>query len=344
MINAYRPDTLDTFIGNESIKKEINLILHSSKTSNINFPATLLVGPSGTGKSTLARIIAHEMSSKFFNVLGSSVENVDDIRHLIGKLDFRGHDKNGKIIGKIYPDVLFFDEIHRLPKLIQESFYTIMEDRIITISRDNPFSGEKEILSEWTPFMTLVGATTHQGLLFKSFVDRFGLILRMEPYSIKDLTKILLNACSRTKVECEESGLNLIAEYSKTNPRIALSLLDRCKDLMIASNKKILTLEIVGEMFHIMELMEYGLTKLDIKLLIYLAQTYPQKVGIQRLANIVGETKKTLEDLFEPFLLNMGFILSTPSGRTIGEEGIKYLDRHGLLPERNKSTRTITEE
>lgn len=303
---SLRPAVLEEYIGQKKVKENLELFMQAAKQRGDSLDHVLLAGPPGLGKTTLANIIAHEMGTQIHTVTGPNVEKKGDLAAILTNLQPR--------------DVLFIDEVHRLQKTIEEVLYGAMEDfRLDLILGQGPAARTLKID---LPRFTLVGATTRTGLLSSPLRDRFGVQMRLDFYPVDELEKIVFRSSRLLQIEMSESGCNEIAKRSRGTPRIANRLLKRVRDfaqvrgkLGISGIAKI-DRTLAQNALAMLEVDHRGLDQMDRKFLAALIEKFDGgPVGIETLSSVLGEERDTLEDVYEPYLLQEGFIQRTPRGR-----------------------------
>ena len=297
---SLRPQNLDEYIGQNKVKENMKIYIESAKKRNEPLDHCLLYGPPGLGKTTLANIIANEMKSNIKITSGPAIEKPGDLAALLTNLsEF---------------DVLFIDEIHRLSKNVEEILYPALEDFVLDIIIGKGPTAKSIRLN--LPKFTLIGATTKAGSLTTPLRDRFGIVHRLELYDEKDLIKIINRSAKILCVEIDEEASTEIARRSRGTPRIANRLLKRVRDYaMVLGNGKI-DLKIAKTALNKLEIDELGLDEIDRKILETMILKYQGKpIGIEALATTVGEDIDTLEDVYEPYLIQIGFISRTQRGR-----------------------------
>ncbi len=295
-----RPQRLNEYIGQSNIVKNLSVAIEAAKKRGEALEHCLLYGPPGLGKTTLANIIAKEMNANIITSSGPAIEKVGDIAAILTNLNER--------------DVLFIDEIHRLNRAVEETLYSALEDFTLDIIVGQG-PGARTIRLDLARF-TLIGATTRIGLLTSPLRDRFGLILRLDFYSIEDLTEIVKRSAKILDVLIDDDAALAIAKSSRGTPRIANKLLRRVRDFMQINNKDKIDLDVVNKTLSLLEITREGLDYLDKKYLHALIEKFNGgPVGIDTLAASLGEDKGTLEDVVEPYLLQVGYIKRTPKGR-----------------------------
>lgn len=307
---SLRPQNLDEYIGQNKVKENMKIYIESAKKRNEPLDHCLLYGPPGLGKTTLANIIANEMKSNIKITSGPAIEKPGDLAALLTNLsEF---------------DVLFIDEIHRLSKNVEEILYPALEDFTLDIVIGKGPSSRSIRLD--LPKFTLIGATTKAGSLTTPLRDRFGIIHRLEMYSEEDLAKIIRRSSKILNIEIEEDASMEIARRSRGTPRIANRLLKRVRDYAIVLGDGDIDLKIAKHALNQLEIDELGLDEIDRKLLeTMIVQYQGRAVGIEALAATVGEEIDTIEDVYEPYLIQIGYIARTPRGRKVLPPAYKHL-------------------
>jgi len=307
---SLRPHTLDEYIGQEKAKEQLKIYMGAAKLRGENLDHVLLYGPPGLGKTTLSAIIAAEMGVNLRVTSGPAIEKQGDLTALLCNLN--------------EGDVLFIDEIHRLSKSIEEILYPAMEDFRVDIIIGNGPSARSIPLS--LPKFTLIGATTRAGQLTTPLRDRFGVLLRLELYSPEELSTIVTRSAGILDVPITPDGSLEIASRSRGTPRIANRLLKRVRDFAQVRGDGKITLEIAREALHMLEIDELGLDNTDRRMLETIIRYYDGgPVGLETLAATIGEESITLEDVYEPYLLQIGFLSRTPRGRMVTRQGYGHL-------------------
>jgi len=295
-----RPTTFDDYTGQEKIKSNLAITLSAAKMRKEPLDHILFYGPPGLGKTTLAHIMAAEMGSNLKTTSGPVIEKSGDLAALLTNLE--------------EGDLLFIDEIHRLPKQIEEILYPAMEDYQLDIMIGQGPSA-RSIKLDLPPF-TLVGATTRAGSLTSPLRDRFGVVHRLDFYTAKELEVILHRSAKILNVEMNDEGCGEIARRSRGTPRIANRLLRRVRDYAQVKGDGIITPEIADKALELMEVDHAGLDKMDHKLLLTMIEQFNGgPVGVESLAASIHEERETIEDIYEPYLLQQGFLHRTPRGR-----------------------------
>lgn len=332
-----RPKTLDSYVGQESIKLQMSIAIKSAIERKDALPHTVMSGPPGLGKTTLAEAIANEMGCRFHSVTGASLDSDQKLNELFSRLSEKGYNlDNGDVSDRdlIKPEIIFVDEIERMKKNIMETLHTALEDFTITLTDKAPGSSQSKAIKCWIPRFTMIGATNYLGNLPKPFVDRFPIKLTFEIYNPLEIFQVIKFAARKLKIKIENDAAEVIAERSRGVPRIANGFLTTSRDVAIAINEfdGIVTKECALKMFEIKEVDELGLTRLDRKVLTYLKEVN-RPVGVQSVAFGVDEDVSTIEHLVEPWLVNLKLIIKTGSGRQITEKGIVHICG-GKQPER----------
>lgn len=308
---AIRPLSLKEYIGQEAVSSQMQIFIEASRKRNGALDHVLIFGPPGLGKTTLANIIAHEMGVSIRQTSGPVIERAGDIAAILTNLQAN--------------DVLFIDEIHRLSPVIEEILYPAMEDYKLDIMiGEGPAA--RSIKLELPPF-TLVGATTRAGLLTSPLRDRFGIVQRLEYYSVDALTFIVTRSAQLLHVPTEAEGAREIALRSRGTPRIANRLLRRVRDYAEVKGQGIINLEIAQKALTMLEVDENGLDIMDRKLLMAVIERFAGgPVGVDSIAAAIGEEKGTIEDVIEPYLIQQGFLMRTPRGRTATPKTYQLFD------------------
>ena len=305
-----RPSFIKEYIGQDEVKDNLSVFIKAAKIRDESLDHTLLYGPPGLGKTTLAFIIANELGVNIKTASGPAIEKSGDLAAILSSLE--------------PGDVLFIDEIHRIPRFIEEILYSAMEDFTLDIIIGSDGSS-RSIKIDLPPF-TLVGATTRVGDLSSPLRDRFGIISHLDYYSISDLTKIDKRTAKVFGVEIEEEAAIELAKRSRGTPRIANRLLKRVRDFAIVNNKDIIDLNETKDSLNRLKVDNDGLDETDHKLLksiIYKFNGGP--VGIDALASSIGEEKGSIEDVYEPYLLQNGYLKRTNRGRVVTEKAYNHL-------------------
>jgi len=311
---SLRPRRLEEFVGQETLCEQLAVAIEAAGARGDALDHLLLAGPPGLGKTSLAQIVASELDVPFVQTAGPALERKGDIAAFLTALEPRS--------------VFFVDEIHRLPRTLEETFYPAMEDHRLPITVGQG-AGARVVTLELPPF-TLVGATTRTGLLSTPLRDRFGIQARVEPYSVAELAIIVRRSASILEIELEDEGASAIAARSRGTPRVANRLLKRVRDFAEVRMEGVVTAQAAAAALQMLEVDERGLDRLDREILRAICTKFDGgPVGLSTLAVAVGEEQDTIEDVYEPFLLKEGLIKRTPRGRAATSAAFEHL---GLDP------------
>ncbi len=310
LVASIRPRTLSDFIGHESLKQNLSVFISGARNRGEAMDHVLLYGPPGLGKTTLAHIVANELGANFRATSAPMLTKQGDLAAILTSLEPM--------------DVLFIDEIHRLPTAIEEVLYSAMEDFKLDIMIGEGPSA-KSVRIDLPPF-TLVGATTRTGLLSNPLRDRFGIDLRLNFYSPSDLAKIIVRSAGILGTAVDMDGALLLAASSRGTPRIANRLLKRARDFAAASGKKDIDANTIKTTLAQLHIDANGLDQIDREYLNTIIKHYAGgPVGIDNLAAALSEPADTIEDVIEPYLMQLGFVQRTPRGRIVTDAGYKHL-------------------
>lgn len=315
--NNLRPSSLDEYIGQTAIKENLKVFIEAAKSRNESLDHCLFYGPPGLGKTTLAGVIAAEMGVNIKVTSGPTIEKPGDMAAILNNLS------DG--------DILFIDEIHRLNRQVEEVLYPAMEDFAIDIIIGKGQTARSIRLD--LPHFTLVGATTRAGLLTAPLRDRFGVVNRLEYYTIDELKNIIIRSAGVLKAPIDKDGATELARRSRGTPRLANRLLKRVRDFAQVKYDGIITREVVDYSLDLLEVDKEGLDKNDRNILFTIIEKYGGgPVGLDTLAASLGEDAGTLEDVYEPYLIFNGFINRTPRGRMVTEHCYNHF---GIRPTQN---------
>ncbi len=311
---SLRPQTLGQYIGQGRIKENLSVLIDAARNRGEALDHIMFSGPPGLGKTTLAGVVAREMGTSVHTTSGPAIERTGDIAAILSNLE------DG--------DVLFIDEIHRLNHSVEEMLYPAMEDYFIDIVIGKG-PGARSIRLD-IPRFTLVGATTKTGLMTSPLRDRFGIAFRLDYYSVEELAQITRRSATILGVDIDNSAAEEIASRSRGTPRLANRLLRRVRDYAQVRSSGMISSNIAREALEFFRIDELGLDWMDIKILEALTDTFRGRaVGIATLASAVGEDPATIEDVYEPYLMQRGLIVRTPQGRQATLAGYEHL---GYIP------------
>jgi Holliday junction DNA helicase RuvB len=313
---SLRPRRLDEFVGQDSVKDQLAVFIEAARGREEALDHVLLAGPPGLGKTSLAQIVANELEVDFRQTAGPAFERKGDIASHLTGLEPRA--------------VFFVDEIHRLPRALEETFYPAMEDRKLPITVGQGAGARLVTLN--LPEFTLVGATTRTGLLTTPLRDRFGMTLRLELYGPAELGRIVRRSAGILDIEVDDDGAETIAGRSRGTPRVANRLLKRVRDFAQVRGAGTIDAAVAREALKLLQVDEAGLDRLDREILHAVCAKFGGgPVGLGTLAVAVGEEADTIEDVYEPYLVQQGFLMRTPRGRVATAAAYEHL---GLEPPR----------
>ncbi|UOQ93851.1 Holliday junction branch migration DNA helicase RuvB [Halobacillus shinanisalinarum] len=309
---SLRPETLRQYIGQDKTKENLRIFIEAAKMRHEPLDHVLLYGPPGLGKTTLASIIANEMEGQFRSTSGPAIERAGDLAAILSSLEAG--------------DILFIDEIHRLPRSVEEILYPAMEDFCLDIIVGNGPSA-RSVRLDLPPF-TLVGATTRAGLLSAPLRDRFGVHSRLDFYDTEALCAIVERTADIFHVGIDTDAAVEIARRSRGTPRIANRLLKRVRDIAQVRGEGVISEKTTKTALKMLQVDGEGLDHIDHKLLLAIIDSFRGgPVGLDTIAATIGEESQTIEDVYEPFLLQMGFIQRTPRGRTVTPKAYDHFNR-----------------
>ena len=313
---SLRPKSFDEYIGQENLKEKMSISIKAAQKRNMVVDHILLYGPPGLGKTTLAGVIANEMKANLKITSGPILEKAGDLAAILTSLEEN--------------DILFIDEIHRLNTSVEEILYPAMEDGELDILIGKGPSA-RSIRIE-LPKFTLIGATTKAGQLSTPLRDRFGVTHKMEYYKIEELKEIIRRGANILDISYDEEGITEIAKRSRGTPRIANRLLKRARDFALVEGVGILDKKSVDGILSLLAVDEKGLDELDRKILKSIVSVYNGgPVGIETLSLLLGEDRRTVEEVYEPYLVKIGFIKRTSRGRVVTELGYNHLGLEKIL-------------
>lgn len=313
-----RPHNFESYVGQERLKKNLKLAINAAKKRGEPIDHVLLYGPPGLGKTTMATVIANEMGAQIRVTSGPAIERAGDLASLLTNL------QDG--------DILFIDEIHRLHRSVEEVLYAAMEDFKLDIMLGKGPSARSLRLD--LPKFTIIGATTRTGALAAPLRDRFGIIHRLEFYDVKEIQKIIQRAAGILKVKIDAPAAELLAKRARLTPRIANRLLKRVRDYADVNGDGIIDEELAGKALQLLEIDELGLDPADRHILNAIMEHHNGgPVGVETLAALTAEERTTIEDFYEPYLMQIGLLERTPRGRKVTLRAWQHMDRKPTSPQ-----------
>lgn len=309
-INTLRPSLLDEYIGQDNAVKTLKVFLEAVKQRGYPSEHVLFYGPPGIGKTTLAYIIARELSSEIKSTTGAALQKGSDLSAILTNLKDN--------------DVFFIDEIHRMPKTVEEMMYSVMEDYSLDVIIGKGPSARTVRLP--IPKITIIGATTKLALLSAPLRDRFGIVQRLDFYEEHHMVKIINRAGKMLNVPVTPEAVKEIARRSRNTPRIANRMLKRARDIFEVEKTETIDEDVVARLFELLEIDNAGLSNIDRQYLHLIGQKFENSpLGVETISSSLSEDRKTIEDFIEPYLLQIGFIKKTPRGRVLTPLALRHL-------------------
>lgn len=305
-------------IGNEHVRSQIQIAITSARKRNKNIPHMLFSGAAGCGKTSTAKEVASNCGTDFIPIIPESLKDYNSVIDVLNRLNFDNYDRKGNIVGLIKPTILFMDEVHNLPLKGQEILGIAMENFMLEAKTPGKFV--------WTPYFTIVGATTNDGLLSKPFRDRFKLRFVFEHYDIEDSIDIVRVHADRLGLIMTDEAIEGIAKRGRGTPRLIVGYIERVMDMAYAMGSKVITKPLVDLTFKKLRINVDGFTHTEMKLLkaLYSSDT---PIGLDNLSIIINEAPKTITSSIEPYLLQKGMLIRSGKGRLISTFGKEYLDK-----------------
>lgn len=311
--SVLRPASWSDYIGQEKIKNALSLILRAAKKRNECSDHLLFYGPAGLGKTTLANLVAKELRGNLKTVTGTALQKLGDLAGLLSNLENQ--------------DVLFIDEAHRIPKAVEEMLYPAMESRQCCLTLGKGLASRPITLD--LPAFTLICATTRPSLLSNPLRSRFGAIFKFDYYALEEIKTIILRSAKLMKIKLTPEAISSLANASRFTPRVANRLLKRARDFSEVNNLNLIDENVVSETLKFLALDDLGLEVGERYLLETIIKKFNNRpVGLNALAAILGEERDTIEEIYEPYLMKIGFLQRTPQGRIVSKEAYKHLGIH----------------
>ncbi len=310
-IGSLRPQSLEEYIGQASIVNTLKLFIEATNKRGFASEHILFYGPPGLGKTTLAHIMAHELKGELKITSGAAITKAGDLAAILTNLKDN--------------DVLFIDEIHRIPKPVEEMLYPVMEDYALDIIIGKGPAARTLRLN--VPRITIVGATTKLALLSAPLRDRFGLLMRLDYYTVEEMEEIIIRSSEILKLPITKGAARQIAKRSRKTPRIANRILKRARDILEVHKHQSVDDKLAEKLFSMLEIDEVGLTDIDMQYLRLISMKFNNNpAGVETIASALSEDRQTVEEFVEPYLLQIGFIKKTPRGRVLTQAAYKHLN------------------